>query len=135
MTRQIGLLRTPQLFCEISIEEVRAGNRPNGIMTNQGYKNICTKYFQRTGLRHSKTQVKNKWDLLKGLYSFWLSLNKDTGLGWNPAKRTVDASDEHWKCMTKVIKTSCLLYALFIIQQILKGFLFFFSRDMLIGRS
>src|SRR6266508_1586720 len=94
-------------------------------MISQGYKNICAKYFQRTGPRHSKTQVKNKWDLLKGLYSFWLSLNKDSGLGWNSAKRTADASDEHWKRMTKVITRSCLLYVLFIMQQIIKGFFFF----------
>ena len=75
-------------------------------MTNQGYKNIGIKYLQRTGLRYSKTQLKNKWDLLKGLYSFWRSLNTDTGLGWNPAKGTVDATDEQWQTMTRVLTTT-----------------------------
>lgn len=71
-------------------------------MNNRGYKNIAVKYMQRTGLRHSRTQFKNRWDLLKGLYSFWLSLLKDTGLGWDDTKGTVDATDDYWKKVTKV---------------------------------
>jgi hypothetical protein len=47
--------------------------------------------------------LKNKWDLLKGLYSFWLGLNKDIGLGWDSKLGTVIASDEYWKKNTKVI--------------------------------
>ena len=90
-------------FCEICVEEVEARNRPNGTLTTAAYKNICVKYRQRTGLLHSKTQLKNKWDLLKGLYSFWLGLNKDTGLGWDSKLGTVIASDEYWKKNTKVI--------------------------------
>ncbi|KAJ1254438.1 hypothetical protein BS78_K062300 [Paspalum vaginatum] len=60
-------------------------------MTTQGYKNIAAKYLQKTGLHHSRTQLKNKWDLLKGLYGFWL----------DPSTGTVDSSDEHWKKITE----------------------------------
>ncbi|MFQ6624933.1 hypothetical protein Gotur_003990 [Gossypium turneri] len=28
---------------------------------------------------------------------------EDTGLGWNPIKRTVDASDDWWESMLKVV--------------------------------
>ncbi|MFQ6657943.1 hypothetical protein Gotur_027420, partial [Gossypium turneri] len=34
------------------------------------------------------------WKKLKG---------KDTGLGWNPIKRTVDASDDWWESRLKVV--------------------------------
>jgi hypothetical protein len=71
-------------------------------MTNRGYQNIAVKYLQRTGLRYSRTQLKNRWDLLKGLYSFWLDLLKDIGLGWDETKGTVYASDDYWKKVTKV---------------------------------
>jgi hypothetical protein len=55
-------------------------------------------------------QLKNKLDLLKGLYSFWLQLNKDTGLGWNEALGTVVASEDYWNKATKVlIFVTCLL--------------------------
>ncbi|GJN20290.1 hypothetical protein PR202_gb07649 [Eleusine coracana subsp. coracana] len=39
--------------------------------------------------------------LLKGLYSFWLQLLNDTGLGWNEALGTVVATDDYWECTTK----------------------------------
>ena len=90
-------------FCKICVEEIRAGNRPIGVMTTRGYKNIAEKYLLITGLRHSRTQLKNRWDALKGLYSFWLRLNKDTGLGWDNTKGTVTASDTYWKENTKVL--------------------------------
>jgi hypothetical protein len=52
-------------------------------------------------------QLKNKLDLLKGLYSFWLQLNKDTGLGWNEALGTVVASED--KATKVLIFVTCLL--------------------------
>ena len=46
-------------FCKICVEEIRAGNRPIGVMTTRGYKNIAEKYLLRTRLRHTKMQLKN----------------------------------------------------------------------------
>jgi hypothetical protein len=56
-----------RIFCEICIEEINAGNRPNVIMNTRGYNNIAEKYKIATGLHHSRLQLKNKLDLLKGL--------------------------------------------------------------------
>jgi hypothetical protein len=79
-------------------------------MTNGGYNNIAEKYRLATGFRHSKVQLKNKLDLLKGLYSFWLQLNKDTELGWNKALGTVIVSEDYWNKATKVlILVTCFL--------------------------
>ena len=69
------------IFCELYLEEMRAGNTNNGFMTNRGYKTIQQKYFSNTKLRHSVKQLRNRWTQLKGLYQFWLWLNKQTGLG------------------------------------------------------
>jgi hypothetical protein len=61
-------------------------------------------------------QLKNKLDLLKRLYSFWLQLNKDTGFGWNEALGTVVVSEDYWNKATKVvILVTCLLYQCFLI--------------------
>ena len=79
-------------------------------MTTRGYKNIAEKYFMATGLRHSKLQLKNRLDILKGLYAFWLQLLKDNGLGWNQALGTVVATDEYWDRVTKVWITFWLAY-------------------------
>ncbi|KAE8801215.1 hypothetical protein D1007_23107 [Hordeum vulgare] len=87
-------------FCSLCVEEITAGNRSNGFMTARGYKNIAIKFEQNRGLRHSRIQFKNRWEELKCFYSFWLWLNKQTGLGRSPSGGIV-ASDEFWKKHTK----------------------------------
>ena len=43
-------------------------------------------------------QLKNKWDSLKKEWSVWHKLfAKETGLGWDSVKHTVDAPDEWWE--------------------------------------
>ena len=71
-------------------------------MTSRGYNNIAEKYKIATRLYHSRLQLKNKLDLLKGLYGFWLQLNGNTGLGWDYALKTVTAPEEYWNRVTKV---------------------------------
>ncbi|KAE8804305.1 hypothetical protein D1007_19720 [Hordeum vulgare] len=87
-------------FCSLCVEEITAGNKSNGFMTARGYKNIAIKFEQNRGLRHSRIQFKNIWEELKCFYSFWLRLNKQTGLGRSPSGGIV-ASDEFWKKHTK----------------------------------
>jgi hypothetical protein len=79
-------------------------------MTTRGYNNIAEKYRIAVGLHHSKVQLKNRLDLLKGLYSFWLQLLKDTGLGWNEALGTVVASEDYWNKATKVYMNHFITY-------------------------
>jgi hypothetical protein len=67
-------------------------------------------------LWHSKVQLRNKLDLLKGLYSFWLQLNKDTGLGWNEALGTVVAFEDYWNKVTKVLITCLLVINIFLMH-------------------
>lgn len=114
-----------KLFCELCVEQIEAGNRPIGIMTTRGYQNIAVKYLQKTGLRHSKMQLKNRWDILKALYSFWLGLLKDTGLGWDSTQGTVSASDKYWKQVTKVIILFMKLFLVFAIISTHGLFLYF----------
>ncbi|WVZ71421.1 hypothetical protein U9M48_020011 [Paspalum notatum var. saurae] len=88
------------VFCELCVEEIRAGNAPSGHMSARAYKNISDKFYARLGLRHSKLQLKNRWDALKGLYTFWLWANKQTAIGRSPNGGIV-ASEKWWKDHTK----------------------------------
>ncbi|KAJ1257410.1 hypothetical protein BS78_K057900 [Paspalum vaginatum] len=88
--------RNNVVFCELCVEEIRAGNAPLGFITSRGYKNIADKFYERVGLRHSKLQFKNRWDALKGLYAFWLWAKKQTAVGRTPNGGIV-ASEEWWK--------------------------------------
>jgi len=88
------------VFCDLCVEEIKAGNRSNGLMTRRAYTNIAQNFYLHTGLKHSKTQLKNRWDQLKGLFTFWIWLNKQTGLGRKNG--TGVASDKFWKEATQV---------------------------------
>lgn len=58
------------VFCELCVDEIRAGNAPNGYMSARGYKNISDNYYVRVGLRHSEIQLKDRWMHLRAYISF-----------------------------------------------------------------
>jgi hypothetical protein len=84
-------------FIDICKGEIEAGNRPTGIFTRNGWKNLSTKYEEKSGLKQTKKQLKNKLDNMKKEYTCFMELkNFATGLGWNEEKQIVDCSKEWW---------------------------------------
>ncbi|KAG2580125.1 hypothetical protein PVAP13_6NG318400 [Panicum virgatum] len=84
-------------FCKIVVEEIHAGNRPLGTLNAKGYKNLWVKFLAQTGKDYTQKQLKNRWDNLETLYTFWESLWTDSGLGRNTELGTVTASDQWWE--------------------------------------
>ena len=77
--------------------EIEAGNRPQGLWTSTGWKNIVAKFEAKTGDKRTKIQLKNKLDNLKKEYVWFMELkNYATGLGWDAAKGTVDCPQDWW---------------------------------------
>ncbi|XP_062200520.1 L10-interacting MYB domain-containing protein-like [Phragmites australis] len=95
-----------RIVCEIFADEVRNGNCSSTHLNKVGYDNVIAKFEERTGIRYTKLQFKNKWDKLKREYSAWKLLLKQTGLGWDEAKGTVTTSIERWKQLKKDVKGS-----------------------------
>ncbi|KAL1134372.1 hypothetical protein V6Z11_A12G099000 [Gossypium hirsutum] len=63
-----------------------------------------TNFEKETGKVYSQRKLKNRWDALKKEWKVWKKLEgEDTGLGWNPIKITVDASDDWWESRLKVV--------------------------------
>ncbi|XP_047053126.1 L10-interacting MYB domain-containing protein-like isoform X2 [Lolium rigidum] len=84
-------------FISICKEEIANGNRPLGFLNPIGWKNLVEKFEARTGKNLTRTQLKNKWDSMKKEYTWFMELKiAATGLGWDDAKQTVDASKEWW---------------------------------------
>ncbi|KAI5342155.1 hypothetical protein L3X38_010030 [Prunus dulcis] len=83
------------IFCDLCIKEVDAGRRLGTHFKKEGWENLRVNFSKETGNNHDKGQLKNKWDALKIEWKLWKELvGKETGLGWNSSKGTVDASDE-----------------------------------------
>ncbi|MFQ6646056.1 hypothetical protein Gotur_020079, partial [Gossypium turneri] len=96
--------RLTEIFCNICIKEILKGNRSGTHFTKDGWLKIMTNFEKETGKAFSQKQLKNRWDALKKEWKAWKKLKgEDTGLGWNPKKRTVDASDDWWESRLKVV--------------------------------
>jgi hypothetical protein len=92
-----------EIFLKICVEEVDAGNRPTSHFSKDGWKNIQTKFQERTTYAYNRFQLKNRWDALKREFaSFAKLVDKETGLGWDDDKKTVKADDEWWNAKSKV---------------------------------
>ncbi|XP_024031770.1 L10-interacting MYB domain-containing protein-like [Morus notabilis] len=86
-----------QLFCDLCIKEVEGGHRPGTHLDKVGWENVIQKFNEATKRVYKRTQLKNKWDALKNDWKLWKELvGKETGLGWNNKKNTIDASEEWW---------------------------------------
>jgi hypothetical protein len=98
-------------FIDICKGEIEAGNGPTGIFTRNGWKNLSTKYEEKSGLKQTKKQLKNKLDNMKKEYTCFMELkNFATGLGWNEEKQIVDCSKEWWD-EHLVVRTKLILHA------------------------
>ena len=86
------------------------GNRPGTYFNKVGWIRLVTIISKEIGRPYEKLQLKNKWDLLKKEWNLCKDLKgKETGLGWNVAKNTVDASDEWWQDKIKVFESFVLV--------------------------
>ncbi|KAG2667377.1 hypothetical protein I3760_15G111300, partial [Carya illinoinensis] len=84
-------------YVDICVSEIYAGNRPGTHFNKVGWKNVVNKFSEKVGKEFNYKQLKNKWDSLKKDWNIWTKLvGKETGLGWDPVKKTVDATDEWW---------------------------------------
>ncbi|KAH9686249.1 DDE Tnp4 domain-containing protein [Citrus sinensis] len=93
---------TVSIFCNLCIVEVEEGRRPGTHFTKIGWENLVKNFCKATGRVYSKLQLKNKWDALKNDWKLWKDLiGKETGLGWNIQKKTIDASPEWWQSKLK----------------------------------
>ncbi|XP_040374674.1 L10-interacting MYB domain-containing protein-like [Rosa chinensis] len=86
------------VFCDLCIKEVDNNNRPNTHFNPEGWVNIINNFCNETGKEYTRKQMKNKWDSLKDHWKLWKDLKgKETGLGWDHKRQTIDASDEWWR--------------------------------------
>ncbi|KAI9197643.1 hypothetical protein LWI28_002026 [Acer negundo] len=91
------------IFCEICVKEVAKGNRPGTHFDKIGWVNVVNVFKEITRKDYDKKQLKNKWDSLKNDWKLWSSLMyKETGIGWDPSKKTVDAPPEWWQSKIEV---------------------------------
>ncbi|GJW27733.1 putative nuclease HARBI1 isoform X1, partial [Tanacetum coccineum] len=84
-------------FVELCLEEVRNGNRPGTHFNKIGWTNLEKNLKARSGKVFNKQQLKNHWDTMKKDFKLYDRLMRiESGLGWDPVKKTIDATPEWW---------------------------------------
>jgi hypothetical protein len=86
----------------LCLEQVEARNYADGNMNTAGYNSIIKNFKEATGLLHDRTQMKTRIGQLRGLYNFWVMLQKHTGGGRKP-DGSIDADSDFWKYHTEVL--------------------------------
>jgi hypothetical protein len=86
-----------RIVCKLFAKQVDKGNRPNTYLNSAGYEEVLEDFFQWTGIRLSKRQLKNKWDKLKPDSVAWQKLMRQTGIGLDRSSGIIDMDDEWWK--------------------------------------
>lgn len=85
------------IFIKVCVGETLAKNRAGSHFTKVGWKNVVKKFNGLAKRNYKYKQLKNKWTALRKDWHQWASLvGKETGLGWDPVKQTINASNEWW---------------------------------------
>ncbi|KAI3454861.1 hypothetical protein Pfo_011524 [Paulownia fortunei] len=85
-------------FIEVCEEEIVRGNRPSSHFNVNGWKNVVRRFNEMIGRNYVYKQLRNHWDSMKKDWILFKKLMyKETGVGWNPMKNSLDASDEWWE--------------------------------------
>ena len=86
---------TMDAFIKVCVTETLAGNRPNSHFNKLGWKNVIKAFNNLTGRNYQYRQLKNKWSSLKNDWQLWNTLiGKETRLGWDPMRQTINANNE-----------------------------------------
>jgi hypothetical protein len=91
-------------YLDICITEIHAGNRLGTYFNKIGWKNVIDKFNEKAGKQYCYKQLKNKFDSLKKEWNIWKRLiGKETGFGWDPVKKTIDAPNDWWEKKLQVL--------------------------------
>ncbi|KAI3454863.1 hypothetical protein Pfo_011526 [Paulownia fortunei] len=75
---------------------------PNSHFNVNGWKNVVRRFNEMIGRNYVYKQLRNHWDSMKKDWILFKKLlYKETGVGWNPMKNSLNASNEWWETKLK----------------------------------
>ncbi|MED6208633.1 hypothetical protein PIB30_117785 [Stylosanthes scabra] len=81
-----------KILAELMVEQVQKGNKHNNLFNKKAWKYICDGFYNKTGLKWDKEQLKSRYSVMRKQYSTVKSV-----LGWDEATGSITASDEYIK--------------------------------------
>lgn len=85
-----------KIFFDLCLKEVSKGNRPGTHFSKEGWRNIVESFYEETGVRYTKKQLKNHWDFTKKQWKVWIKLVAESNMKWDPNTNKFGASAKEW---------------------------------------
>ncbi|CAI0383664.1 unnamed protein product [Linum tenue] len=96
--------KAESVFIDLLVEEVKKGNRVTSTFSPTGFANLIAGLKERLKRDYTKTQVKNKFNGLRGRLRSFKTLLSHTGVGYEASTGFVSAEEHVWE---SAIKTPC----------------------------
>ncbi|KAK2982366.1 hypothetical protein RJ640_008960 [Escallonia rubra] len=85
-------------FIELCMNQIKGRNKPDTHFSRDVWANLVGQFNAMTEREYDKLQLKNHWDALRIDWQQWDNLmHGESGLGWDPVRKTVDATNEWWE--------------------------------------
>ncbi|GAA0168280.1 hypothetical protein LIER_23030 [Lithospermum erythrorhizon] len=92
-----------KIFADLAIMEIEKGRHSRSFSIVE-WKILVAGFNQQSGLNYDIRQLKNHWDRMKSEWKIFRQLmNKETGFGWDPIKKSIDATEGWWESKIKVL--------------------------------
>ena len=101
-----------KILLEACMEEIRKCGKPGISFRAKRWEVVLENFNTRAKKTYTQKQLKNRMDNLKTEWAKWQQLKgKETGLGWNHEKGTIEADDTWWEAKIKVKDFKVMLFS------------------------
>jgi hypothetical protein len=90
------------IFVEIMDEDVKLHSRATGTFQKEAWPRMRKKLMAKTGYPYTEGQIRNKFNQLRIMHTKFVSLCKQSGVGWCPINGTITADAEVWERLYQV---------------------------------
>lgn len=91
-----------RLFVDTLLEYKRNGEMRNNNF-GKAWSKITKDFNAKAEYKQNQEQLSKKFNRFRSDWNAFKDLREKTGLGWDPVKETVTASDEQWGDLVKVL--------------------------------
>ncbi|KAJ1408780.1 Myb/SANT-like domain [Sesbania bispinosa] len=85
-----------KILAELMVNQVHKGNKHNNSFNKKAWKYICDEFYNKTGLKWDKDQLKNRYSVLRRQYATVKSILDQSDFRWDEATGSIRATDEIW---------------------------------------
>ncbi|TKY70321.1 L10-interacting MYB domain-containing protein [Spatholobus suberectus] len=85
-----------KILAQLMIDQVHKGNKHCNLFNKKAWKYICDEFYNKTGLKWDKEQLKNRYSVLRRQYAIVKSILDQSDFSWDEATGSITANDEIW---------------------------------------